>query len=129
MARACGGLERVQPFELRVGEQDLVSQGVLLDASDAAGAGDRGDVVPAGEDPRECRVCRCRPDLRADRTDLVDEREVAAEVLMDIAADNGLTLFTYAAEPGSRSQEALNLLGSWSATIESAEPERSTDQS
>ena len=39
------------------------------------------------------------------------------------------TLFTYAAEPGSRSQEALNLLGSWAATIKNAEPERSTDQS
>jgi transcriptional regulator with XRE-family HTH domain len=48
---------------------------------------------------------------------------------MDIAADPGLTLFTYAAEPGSRSQEALNLLGSWAATIDAAEPERSTDQS
>src|SRR4051812_47972898 len=37
---------------------------------------------------------------------------------MDIAADHGLTLFTYAAEPGSRSEEALNLLGSWAATGE-----------
>jgi transcriptional regulator with XRE-family HTH domain len=35
---------------------------------------------------------------------------------MDIAADRGLTLFTYAAEPGSRSEQALNLLGSWAAT-------------
>ena len=25
-------------------------------------------------------------------------------------------MFTYAAEPGSRSEEALNLLGSWAAT-------------
>ena len=48
---------------------------------------------------------------------------------MDIAADHGLTLFTYAAEPGSRSQEALNLLGSWAATSDTTEPERSTDQS
>jgi hypothetical protein len=48
---------------------------------------------------------------------------------MDIAADHGLTLFTYAAEPGSRSQEALNLLGSWAATIDNAEPERSPGQS
>jgi hypothetical protein len=46
---------------------------------------------------------------------------------MDIAADHGLTLFTYAAEPGSRSHEALNLLGSWAATH--AEPERSSDRS
>ena len=40
---------------------------------------------------------------------------------MDIAADHGLTLLTYAAEPGSRSEEALNLLGSWAATIDPAE--------
>ena len=37
---------------------------------------------------------------------------------LDVAADHGLTLFTYAAEPGSRSEEALNLLGSWAATVE-----------
>ena len=35
---------------------------------------------------------------------------------LDLAADHGLTLFTYAAEPGSRSEEALKLLGSWAAT-------------
>ena len=40
---------------------------------------------------------------------------------LDIAADHGLTLFTYAAEPGTRSEEALNLLGSWAATIDLAE--------
>ena len=39
---------------------------------------------------------------------------------LDIAADHGLTLFTYAAEPGSRSEEALNLLGSWAATSDAA---------
>ena len=48
---------------------------------------------------------------------------------MDIAADHGLTLFTYAAEPGSRSEQALNLLGSWAATIGVADPAQSTDQS
>jgi hypothetical protein len=47
---------------------------------------------------------------------------------MDIAADHGLTLFTYAAEPGSRSEEALNLLGSWAATIDVAEPQRAIDR-
>jgi transcriptional regulator with XRE-family HTH domain len=41
---------------------------------------------------------------------------------LDLAADNGLTLFVYAVEPGSRSEEALNLLGSWSATINPAQP-------
>ena len=35
---------------------------------------------------------------------------------LDLPADHGLTIFTYAAEPGSRSEEALKLLGSWAAT-------------
>jgi transcriptional regulator with XRE-family HTH domain len=48
---------------------------------------------------------------------------------LDIAADHGLTLFTYAAEPGTRSEEALNLLGSWAATIDLADPARTTDGS
>jgi len=46
----------------------------------------------------------------------------------DIAADPGLTLFTYAAEPGTRSAEALNLLGSWAATVDLPEPVKTTDQ-
>jgi len=36
---------------------------------------------------------------------------------LDLAADHGLAIFTCAAEPGSRSEEALMLLGSWSATL------------
>jgi transcriptional regulator with XRE-family HTH domain len=48
---------------------------------------------------------------------------------LDLAADPGLTLFTYTTEPGSRSEDALRLLGSWAATIDSAEPARATDQS
>jgi hypothetical protein len=48
---------------------------------------------------------------------------------LDVAADHGLTLYTYAAEPGSRSEEALNLLGSWAATIDSPESARTTDRS
>jgi hypothetical protein len=40
----------------------------------------------------------------------------------DIAADPGMTLFTYAAEPGSRSEEAMKLLGSWAATVDLEEP-------
>jgi transcriptional regulator with XRE-family HTH domain len=45
---------------------------------------------------------------------------------LDLAADHGLTLFTYTAEPGSRSEEALKLLGSWAATVDPAEPVRET---
>ena len=48
---------------------------------------------------------------------------------LDLAADPGLTIFTYAAEPGSRSEEALKLLGSWAATVDPAEPAHTTDPS
>ena len=46
---------------------------------------------------------------------------------LDLAADPGLTVFTYTAEPGSRSEEGLKLLGSWGATVDPAEPARATD--
>jgi transcriptional regulator with XRE-family HTH domain len=46
---------------------------------------------------------------------------------LDLAADQGLTIFTYTAEPGSRSEEALKLLGSWAATVD-AESAHATDQ-
>jgi hypothetical protein len=48
---------------------------------------------------------------------------------LDLPADHGLTIFTYTAEPGSRSEEALKLLGSWTATADRAESVRATDQS
>jgi transcriptional regulator with XRE-family HTH domain len=35
---------------------------------------------------------------------------------MDLAADPGLTMFVYSAEPGSQTEQALNLLASWVAT-------------
>ena len=35
---------------------------------------------------------------------------------LDLVADPGLTIFTYTAEPGSRDEETLRLLGSWAAT-------------
>jgi MmyB-like transcription regulator ligand binding domain len=37
---------------------------------------------------------------------------------IDVAADPGLMIVTYTAEPGTRSQEALSLLASWAATRE-----------
>ena len=36
--------------------------------------------------------------------------------MMELAADPGLAILTYSAEPGSRSEEGLNLLASWTAT-------------
>jgi transcriptional regulator with XRE-family HTH domain len=37
---------------------------------------------------------------------------------LDLVADPGLTIFIYTAEPGSRHEETLQLLGSWAATNE-----------
>ena len=47
---------------------------------------------------------------------------------LDLPGDNGLTIFTYTAEPGSRSEEALKLLGSWAAATDLAETARVTDR-
>jgi MmyB-like transcription regulator ligand binding domain len=48
---------------------------------------------------------------------IVGELELSYEV-MDLSADTGLTMSVYSAEPGSRSEEGLNLLASWIATPE-----------
>lgn len=45
---------------------------------------------------------------------VVGELELAYEV-MELPADSGLTISVYSAEPGSRSQQALDLLASWTA--------------
>jgi len=37
---------------------------------------------------------------------------------LDLVADPGLTIFTYTAEPGSRDEESLRLLGSWATAQE-----------
>jgi hypothetical protein len=48
---------------------------------------------------------------------LVGEIQLSFEA-MELVADPGLTMWVYTAEPGSRSEEALDLLGSWTATPE-----------
>jgi transcriptional regulator with XRE-family HTH domain len=40
---------------------------------------------------------------------------------MQLSADQGLTIAAYTAEPGSRSEEALNLLASWTAAPDEAD--------
>ena len=40
---------------------------------------------------------------------------------LDLAADAGLRISAYTAEPGSASEDALNLLASWAATLNEAE--------
>jgi len=39
---------------------------------------------------------------------------------MELVGDSGLMMFAYTAETGSKSAEALNLLASWTATLEPA---------
>jgi transcriptional regulator with XRE-family HTH domain len=48
---------------------------------------------------------------------LVGELKLSFEA-MQLVADPGLTIFVYTADPGSKSEQALNLLGSWTATRE-----------
>lgn len=47
--------------------------------------------------------------------------------MMELAADPGLNLLAYSPEPGSRSEEALNLLASWTATPDQPETAHAMD--
>jgi transcriptional regulator with XRE-family HTH domain len=49
------------------------------------------------------------------RHPVVGELELSSDV-MELPAEAGLTMSVYTAEPGSRSEEALSLLASWTAT-------------
>jgi transcriptional regulator with XRE-family HTH domain len=48
---------------------------------------------------------------------IVGDLELSYEV-MELSADTGLTISVYSAEPGSAAQQALDLLGSWTATAD-----------
>ncbi len=47
--------------------------------------------------------------------------------LLELTADPGLNLLAFSAEPGSASQAALSLLGSWTATLHQEETARAAD--
>ena len=59
------------------------------------------------------------------RHPMVGDLELSYEV-MELSADAGLRLAIFTAERGSRSDEALNLLASWSATSDQRPGERAT---
>jgi transcriptional regulator with XRE-family HTH domain len=48
---------------------------------------------------------------------------------MELVADPGLTMFVYTADPGSKSEQALNLLASWTATPDQEALARATRDS
>jgi transcriptional regulator with XRE-family HTH domain len=57
---------------------------------------------------------------------VVGDLDLTFEV-MKLVADPELTMFAFTAEPGSKSDETLNLLASWTATLDQAEPASVTD--
>ena len=80
VALAGGRGEVVQACDLLDAQLNGVGCGVLFDAGDAFGAGDRGDVVALGEQPGQSDLCRGGVDLGRDGLDLVDDAEVLFEV-------------------------------------------------
>jgi hypothetical protein len=67
----CRG-QGVQPGVLSGGEFEAVGGGVLLDAADAPGAGNRGDVVALGEQPGQGDLGRGCTNFGGDGSNLVD---------------------------------------------------------
>src|SRR5205807_247822 len=55
---------------------------VLLDAGDALGAGDRGNIVALRKQPGQRDLRRCGIDLCGDGPDLIDDTEVLLEVAL-----------------------------------------------
>jgi hypothetical protein len=47
--------------------------------------------------------------------------------MLELSADSGLAVLTYTAEPGSKSAEAIDLLGSWTATIDAADAAKASE--
>ena len=61
------------------------------------------------------------------RHPVVGDLELTFE-MMELSADPGLSILTYSAEPGTTSEEALGLLGSWAATLDQEERARLEDR-
>jgi transcriptional regulator with XRE-family HTH domain len=48
--------------------------------------------------------------------------------MLDLSADTGLAILAYTAEPGSKSAEALDLLASWTATLDEADAAETSER-
>jgi hypothetical protein len=73
VALAGGRRQVAEPLELVAAQFDAVGGGVLLDAGDPPGTGDRGDVVALGEQPGQRDLRRCGAGLGGDGRDFVDD--------------------------------------------------------
>ncbi len=60
------------------------------------------------------------------RHPVVGDLELTYE-MMELSADPGLSILTYSAEPGTSSEDALRLLGSWAVTLDQEERASATD--
>jgi hypothetical protein len=67
-----------------------------------------------------------RSGVKRFRHPVVGDLTLAYEAL-DLAADPGLRISAYTAEPGTPSEDALNLLASWAATMDQAETAGAAD--
>jgi hypothetical protein len=73
--------EVVQPFDLPGAQLDAVGGGVFLDTRDPLGSGDRCDVVALREQPGQRHLRRGGARLGGDGLDLIDDAQVAPEIL------------------------------------------------
>ena len=81
---------------------------------------------PSGPNWAAPNVCFHDTGVKRLHHPVVGDLELIYEA-MDLSADTGLTMFAYTAEPGSKSEQTLNLLGSWSPTTDQPELTCTTD--
>src|SRR5215207_2437964 len=89
-----------------------------------------GELAPRSEEVRtrwaahDVRIHRAG--VKHVRHPVVGDLDLTYE-MMELSADPGLSILTYSAEPGTPSEEALSLLGSWAATLDQEQQARGTD--
>ena len=77
VALADGGCEVVQACELFGAQLHAIGRGVLFDAGNPLGTGNRCDVIALRQQPRQSDLRRCRSGLVGNSVDLIDDAQVA----------------------------------------------------
>jgi hypothetical protein len=99
----------VQPFDLLGAQLEPVGSRVLLDAGDALGAGDRGDVVSLGEQPGQGFRSKQRSPYSRNPTGIRIQRSAGARPLIQLFS---LRLVTrYGTARFSRTDSVCPILG------------------